>query len=154
MKDFDPHNHVFGSEGFCFICDAPAPQIPAFLKRQTPDPRNEQIADLTAKLAEAETDNRQLRAVAEISMQTADELRATINAQEVEIVRLQHQINCFYLGTSDERLLAMTKARDTAEARLRELREAVREVVDDAEFHITVSGAERLQAALAKSGEP
>jgi chromosome segregation ATPase len=58
----------------------------------------QEVTNLRAKLAQAERER--------------DAARKTINAQEVEIVRLQCQVNCFYLGTADERLLAMTKERD------------------------------------------
>ncbi len=37
MKDFDSHNHIFGSDNRCQICDAHAPEPPAFLRRQTTD---------------------------------------------------------------------------------------------------------------------
>ena len=37
MKDFDSHNHIFGSDNRCQICDGHAPEPPAFLRRQTTD---------------------------------------------------------------------------------------------------------------------
>jgi len=53
-----------------------------------------------------------------------------------------------------EKLKGEVEARESAEARLTALRQDVEEVVEDEGFHITTSGADRLIAALAKSGEP
>ena len=37
MKDYEPHDHVFGSNSRCQICNAHAPETPPFLRRQSTD---------------------------------------------------------------------------------------------------------------------
>jgi hypothetical protein len=54
----------------------------------------------------------------------------------VELAAQQAQINAFYLGTPEARLLAMTKERDALKAMLAAEREACAQVCEDEAGHL------------------
>lgn len=95
MKDFDSHNHIFGSDNRCQICDAHAPEPPAFLRRQTTDYECA-ISMLAAQtVAKSKLLGENLVLKARIA-----ELEARLATAEAEVVRLRDEAEDlrFHLG--------------------------------------------------------
>lgn len=112
MKDFDSHNHIFGSDNRCQICDAHAPEPPAFLRRQTTDYECA-ISMLAAQtVAKSKLLGENLVLKARIA-----ELEARLATAEAEVVRLNQWAD----GMTDIAL----KERATGEAYQRELRDKI-----------------------------
>lgn len=215
--------HEFGSRGRCNNCGESAPPIPSFLRR-TPVGAGDgntfavneqhyatQIADLTARLAEAERerdaanfDKSRMLDERQIFLKSMDELRARLAEAErernvarqlarnnaegaadavrascelrAEVARLENAVQFERNGYNElyeqgfertKEFNAEKQARETAESRLRELREAAQDLADEVErrvfddlpglralkYTVPFDKLTALVAALAKSGE-
>jgi hypothetical protein len=134
----------------------------------------DKIADLTAKLAEAEQsleyERMRLAACSTAALGYFEDcvpeyrsaaledilaLRATNSELRAEVARLIREAitDASSIGLLEDDLKIEKQSREAAEARLTALREDVEEVIEDEGFHITTSGADRLIAALAKSAD-
>lgn len=83
----------------------------------------------------------------------AEKAEALIKKQEVEIVLLQMQIDCFYLGTSETRLLNMTKERDALRSALEAILETNKQGIIAANRHFeTESKLADCQAVMRHKG--
>ena len=113
----DKHDKLFSS----------SPPIPEFLRRQTPDPRDEQIADLTAKLAEAERerdaanfDKARMLDERQIFLKGMDELRAEVAKWKAYVEGQQDNVKA-----AEHVATICNQARESAETRLTALRATI-----------------------------